>query len=390
MVHILIAYKQFPAPSVGHAGGESLFRLMEALYRRGHRLTLVARIADDERKHIAAVAAICERVYTVTHHRSLPGPRTWALLRSYFSLRAEIQRVIRREAPDFVHVETLQTALVAWGLRRPPATFRTQDVNWYLAEQRAAYLTGFRHQLARLERTVFRWLEPHLCRHYDLTLVVSEGDRRLLAPVCDGPLIMPLTPAVRPTGADPAVPGTTNLVFVGAMSRDHNVAGVTWFLDQVWERVASACPQARFYVVGGSPPPILIDRADGQRVFVTGFVEDLAGWYAAATIFVSPLLVAGGLLQKVLDALAMGKPVVATSVCNHGIGATPGRHLLIADQPDAFADAVVTLLADPEARSRIGAAGQAFVADRYDLEAAVDRWETEIIAMIGGDHRPIP
>ncbi len=384
MAHILIAYKQFPAPSVGHAGGESLFRLMAALRQRGHRLTLVARIADDELSHLPALRDLCERVYTVPHHRSLPGPRLLAFLRSYLALRKAIRRALRFEQPDFVHVETTQTAVAALGLKRPPASYRTQDVNWHLAEQSAARLSGARRLAQRLKRAVFRHLEPWVCDQYDLMLAISEGDRQLLAPVCSRPpVLLPLTPAVQPdSDAPPAVIGEANLVFVGAMGRDHNLNGITWFLDRTWPRIAEACPATRLYVVGGGPPDWLRARADGERVFVTGFVEDVGPWYRAATIFISPLLVAGGLLQKVVDAMAMGVPIVATSVCNHGICAIPGTHLITADDPEAFAAAVLDLLQDPERRRQLATAAQAFVQSHYDLEAAVDRWEASILDLL--------
>lgn len=385
MAHLLIAYKQFPAPSVGHAGGESLFRLMDALHRRGHRLTLVARIADEERELLPAVAAICRKVVTVPHHTSMTGPRPLALARSYLAFRAAVRRTVRAEKPDLVHVETTQTAVVALGLPLPATSYRTQDVNWFLAEQRMARMHGLRRLPARLKVWWMRRFETFVCRRYDLMLAISESDRRLLAEVCDADrlLMVPLTPALRPDDAvAPAVAGGPNLLFVGAMSRDHNLAGVTWFLDEVWSRISKAAPEARFYVVGGGPPEALRARADGEHVIVTGFVDDLTAWYKAATLFVSPLLVAGGLLQKIMDAMRMGVPVVATSVCNHGVGAVPGRDLVTADTAPAFAEAVIDLLSDPATRRQIGAAGQAYVVEHYSLDAAVDRWEAAMMGLI--------
>ena len=381
MAHILIAYKQFPAPSVGHAGGESLFWMMEALHRRGHELTLVSRIMDEERVHLPAVEAICRRIYLVPHHRSRSGPRALAVVQSYLDLRSKIKEVVATEQPDFVHVETAQTALAAAGLRLPASSYRTQDVNWFLIDQSLPRLRGAERAIAYLKRAFFRWLEPWISRHYDLILAISEGDRRLLADSCDDDhlLLVPLVPAVRPEATTvSAVDGEANVLFVGAMSRDHNRAGVAWFLDEVWERIAAAVPEARFYIVGGHPSESLTARADGERVIVTGFVHDLGAWYRSASVFVSPLLVAGGLLQKVMDAMSMGVPVVATSVCNHGAGATPGEHLITADDPEAFAEAVIALLGDSQARLRLGRAAQAFVSAHYDLESAVDDWSAAI------------
>lgn len=385
MAQILFIYKQFPAPSVGHAGGESLFGLMEALQRRGHRLALVARMRDEERALLPAVEAICERVITVPHHRSLPGWRPLALTRSYLGLRSAAKRALRELQPDLVHIETTQTAAVLLGLSLPPSSFRTQDVNWFMWEQKAAQARGLKRLVARAMAAGFRVFEPALCRRHDLILAISAGDRALLAPACGNRplLLLPLAPAiVSDPDLPPAIPpGPPVLLFVGAMDREHNLAGVNWFLDHAWPRIREVQPDARFYIVGGRPPAELQARVDNASCFVTGFVDDLAPWYRAATVFVSPLLVAGGLLQKVVDAMAFGVPVVATSVCNHGLGATPGEHLLTADTAEDFAAAVLALLRDPQARARLGSAGQRFIQTHYDVEAAIAQWEAALTGL---------
>jgi glycosyltransferase involved in cell wall biosynthesis len=166
------------------------------------------------------------------------------------------------------------------------------------------------------------------------------------------------------------------------MYRDHNLRGVNWFLDNVWPQVLAEVPEARLYIVGNKPPDSLCARQDPEHLIITGFVAALAPWYKAAEVFVSPLLIGGGLLQKVMDAMVMGVPVVATSGSNHGIGATPGEHLLVADTPEAFSRAVVHLLRDPAARAELGAAGQRFIRTHYDAEAAFDRWDAALRALI--------
>ncbi|HEY76073.1 MAG TPA: glycosyltransferase [Thermoflexia bacterium] len=388
MARILVVYKEFPAPSVGHAGGQGVFRLMAALRRRGHSLLLVARMRREEAPLLKEVSPLCEAVLTVPHHTAMDGPRLLTLPRSYLALRRAAARALREWQPDQVLVEFAQTAVVLLGLRRPFTTFRPHDVNWFLLEQRAARSSGLRRRVLRTLAGLFRWLEPWLCRQYDLVAAISEGDRRLLAPRCgDRPaVLLPLNPALSVVEADPAVPPGPNVLFVGAMYRSFNVEAVRWFVERVWPKVLTRVPEARFYVVGYRPPPEVRALHDGKHVFVTGYVPDLAPWYRAAAVCVSPLLVAGGLLQKVLDALAMGVPVVATPVSNHGVGGTPGKHLLVADEPDSFSEAVVRLLTDPVERERLGRAGKRFVETRYDLEAALDRWEAVVREHGGPGH----
>lgn len=378
MARILVVYKEFPAPTVGHAGGQSVFRLMELLRRRGHRIHLVARLRPDEAPLVEETRSVCERVITVPHHQALSGPSFLAILRSYLALRRATASALREVEPDLLFVEFAQTAFFLLGLPRPLSCFRPHDVNWFLLLQQAQGAQGARRWLLRALSCVFRWLEPWLCRRYDLVASISEGDRRLLAPHCGRRpvVLLPLAPALSAEAdVQPAVKQGPNVLFVGAMYRSFNVQAVRWFLDQVWPHVIDQVPEARFFVVGYDPPLEIRACDDGERVFVTGFVDDLAPWYEAASVFVSPLQVAGGLLQKILDALAMGVPVVATSVSNHGVRGAPGEHLLVADEPLAFADAVVRLLQDRRERERLARAGRHFVEERYDLERAVTRWE---------------
>lgn len=378
MARILVVYKEFPAPSVGHAGGRAVFLLLESLRRRGHQLYLVARLRREEAPLVAEMAPYCEQIVTTPHHQALGGPRAWAWLRSYVLLRRAAARALREIQPDWLHVELTQTAIFLLGLRRPLSSLRLLDVNWFMLEQRAAAASGLRRLAERAAGWAMRWFEPWLYRRYDVIAAISEGDRQLLAAPCRPRpvLILPLVPA-QALQADvaPAVEGGPNLLFVGAMYRTFNVQGVRWFLESVWPLVREQVPKARFFVVGYDPPPEIRAYHDGESVVVTGAVEDVAPWYRAATVFVSPLLVAGGLLQKVIDALAAGVPVVATTVSNHGLGATAGEHLLLADSAADFAEAVVRLLNDPHERERLAQAGQQFVRGRYDLEEAVGRWE---------------
>lgn len=380
MARILVVYKEFPAPSVGHAGGQGVYRLMASLRDHGHDLLLVARLRREERPLLEQVSPLCESIVTVPHHTALRGPLPARLVWSYRALRAAAREVIRRSHPDLLLVEFAQTAVVLLGLRRPFSTFRPHDVNWFLFEQQALRARGPRRALLRLLSLSFRYLEPWLCRRYDLIAAISEGDRRLLAPHCgDRPvLVLPLAPALSLEATEPALPEGPNVLFVGAMYRSFNAEAVRWFVDKVWPRVRAEVPQARFFAVGYGPPPEIRALHDGEHIFVTGYVDDLAPWYRAARVFVSPVQVGGGLLQKVLDALAMGVPVVATSVSNHGVGAVPGQHLLVADDPQAFAQAVVRLLTEPAERARLAVAGRTFVRERYDLDRAIDRWEAAV------------
>ncbi len=219
---ILIAYKEFPALSVGHAGGQGVFRLIQALHRRGYSVVLVARLRREEAALVEETRPFCERIVTVPHHQALSGPLPLRIARSYLALRQAVARTLRETRPDLMLVEFTQTALVLLGLRRPFTALRPHDVNWFLLEQRARYQRGLRRLGTLSLAWLFGRLEPWLLRRYDQILAISEGDRRLVMLKCRPvpTLLLPLAPALS-AGAPsrPAVPPGPHDLFVGAVDR---------------------------------------------------------------------------------------------------------------------------------------------------------------------------
>ncbi|MDQ6735623.1 MAG: glycosyltransferase family 4 protein [Nitrospirota bacterium] len=135
--------------------------------------------------------------------------------------------------------------------------------------------------------------------------------------------------------------------------------GVRWFCQHVWPRIRSRRPSAIFQIVGGYPVPAISRLARAGEIEVTGFVRDVRSYVKHAAVVVVPLRVGGGgAAENFRGALAMGKPLVSTTVGAEGIEAAPDRDLVIADRPDEFADEVVSLLAQPERRRGLGDAGR--------------------------------
>jgi glycosyltransferase involved in cell wall biosynthesis len=165
------------------------------------------------------------------------------------------------------------------------------------------------------------------------------------------------------------------LLFVGAMHRHPNVDAMRYFCRDVLPLVHRDLPHVRLTIVGNQPPPDLARLTEDPRIRVTGFVPALEPYFARATVFVSPMRIGGGILLKNVDAMAAGCPVVTTSIGNEGVGATPGRHLVTADDTDAFARAVVQLLRDEGERRRLAEQGRQFVGARFSLDATVNGLE---------------
>ena len=150
-----------------------------------------------------------------------------------------------------------------------------------------------------------------------------------------------------------------------------NVAAALWFLTQVWPTIRAARPTARFFLVGRDPTPALLAHHGRDGVEVTGTVDEPADWIARATVCVVPIRAAAGLQNKLLEALAMGKAVVATPEANEGIQAVPKRDLCLAEEPEAFARTVLELLADALRRRIAGRCWPGVRRGQMDLGGAI-------------------
>jgi len=172
----------------------------------------------------------------------------------------------------------------------------------------------------------------------------------------------------QPRSNDPPPDGRT-VVFFGLLSYVPNVDGVNHFVMDIWPRIAEAHPEARCKIIGDRPPPSLLALA-GPRVELTGFVPDLRPHLAAAAVVVVPLRLGGGTRLKIVEAMAMGKAIVSTTLGAEGIEAVPGRDILVEDEPGAFADAVSRLLAVPSLAARIGQSARQLAVERYAWSGA--------------------
>jgi sugar transferase (PEP-CTERM/EpsH1 system associated) len=156
------------------------------------------------------------------------------------------------------------------------------------------------------------------------------------------------------------------VVFTGQMDYAPNVDAVRWFVAEVLPKL----PAATFAIVGRSPPEA-VRKLAGERVIVTGAVDDVRTWLAAADIVAAPLRIARGIQNKVLEAMAMGKAVVASPAAFEGISAEPGRDLVVAESAEEQAVAISGLLADPAHAASIGAAARRRMEEAY-------RWEAQL------------
>ncbi len=201
--------------------------------------------------------------------------------------------------------------------------------------------------------------EEMAVRRYSRVVVCSEDERAFWASGDRGRVW------VVPNGVSEALCGhqerqeaQDRLVFVGTLEYRPNEDAVVWFCKEVLPRVALEIPGVSFFVVGRNPSQRLKGLHDGRRVNIVGRVPDVAPYVREAALSVVPLRMGGGTRLKILESLALGTPVVSTSVGFEGLALEPGRDLLAADDPESFASAVVRLLRNQDVRRRLAEAGR--------------------------------
>ena len=156
-----------------------------------------------------------------------------------------------------------------------------------------------------------------------------------------------------------------NVVFTGAMDYLPNIEAVEWFCRDIWPLIRAGHPDAIF-TIGGGPLPARVKRLNAYpNVTVLGFVDDMAEVLATAAVCVAPMKTARGIQNKILEAMAMSKPVATTVLGNEGINGEPGKALNVADSAVEFAEAVSALLDEPEGAVKVGDAGHVFVTANF-------------------------
>ncbi len=334
----------------------------------------------------------CRSVHTVPAPQRSGWSRLWTVLTSPYpdlyhrlsspSFHHSLAAVLDQVRPQVVQIEGLEMA--QFGLRAQHMVKGPQPL-WVFDAHNAEYVLQqrvFETDVRRPRRwlgALYSWLQWHKLRGYEAR-VCQRADRVLACSAADASALARLVPGLRavvvPNGVDtshyepggvvPAPLGDQALVFTGKMDFRPNVDAVLWFCAQVWPLVRQALPQARFYIVGRDPHPRLGPLANVPGVTLTGFVDDIRPYIAAAAVYVVPLLTGGGTRLKVLEAMAMGQALVSTTLGCEGIDAQPGRDLLLADGAGEFASQVVALLNDTPRREALGRAARAFVERCFD------------------------
>jgi glycosyltransferase involved in cell wall biosynthesis len=304
------------------------------------------------------------------------------------SLRHEIEQLVRAESYDVLVADFLQVtrSIPETGLPRVVFQHNVESmIRWRHAQSRAwgatrLYLLWEWVRMARWERRI--------CREYEGVLAVSPEDAEYFRKEWGARRVWTVSTGVdaeRFSMEGPRVEPADDLVFTGSMDWEANADGIGWFLDRVWPLILEVRPDTTLGVVGRNPPHWLVrvcQQAGG--VTVTGRVPDVRVYMRGARVFIVPIRFGGGTRIKIYEAMAMGLPVVSTSIGAEGLGLEAGRHVLLADRPEAFAGSVVELLEDRNRAEFLAGQARKEVVEKRTWHHAARELESALQSVLRG------
>ena len=360
---------------------------------RWHNVTYLCNLSSGEEEHADAMRALGVRLETVS--RDEVTNSQWRFYRqlawNQFSrqpfsvakdfnptLRARATQLLAELSVDLLICDFVQMAPCVAGLHCPPTILVQHNVEAQIFERHAAHDHGWlRRRIMGAEWRKMRRFEAESGQRFDAVVAVSEADKTVFENEYGWKHVHVIDTAVDVEYFTPASgaerPG--RVAFVASMDWLPNQDGVRFFVEQVWPRIRSAHPEANFQVVGRNPPPAISRLSQVDGVEVKGTVPDVRPYLAQAMVVVAPILVGGGTRIKIFEAMAMGKPVVSTTVGAEGLKVVPGKHLLLADTPREMADAIQSLLKNADKRKRLGRAARELVCCHFSAETIARQFE---------------
>jgi len=389
-MEILFLSSWFPYPP-DNGARKRVWNLLKQLSRR-HEITLLAFTQGEAQPGLETVRARCQEVQTVPQRlfrphrlRALMGfllPQPRALTDTYsVSMQNLVEQTLAQNQFDIVVASEIGIGLgTAPYVRKVDSTPRVlEDLELSMVKDRMAAERGWGQRLRHSPTWwKLRRFAARLLRDLDGCTVASEQERDLVLGIVPG--YQPL--AVVPNGIDLdfyagnfGTPEPQSLIFPGALTYQANFDAMDFFLRRVFPLVRARCPEATLRITGRTDGVPVGRLPLSEGVILTGYLDDIRPCLAQSWACVVPLRVGGGTRLKILEAMALGTPVVATSKGAEGLEVTPGEDILIADEPTEFADAVLRLLGDPALRAKLAANGRRLVESRYGWECIVKKLE---------------
>lgn len=351
---------------------------------------------ENEMKYLSQLKDSFSEIYCVkmedTNHNSLPvkllnyvtsGPSY--LLRKknphfFHEFKRKLVTVLRDKNIQIIHVHTLEMAEFTNRLRGIPRLLDIADSS-SLAYARKANFYGKDFSL----RTLLRYLNYKKLKRFEKLSIESHNVCTSVSPI-DAAAMKALALAanihVIPNGVDtaffaplPVEEESPSVVFSGVMNFLPNMDAVLHFFREILPLVRQKIPALRFYIVGRSPTQEIKNLGQYNNIIVTGFVKDIRKWICKANVVVCPMRIGSGIKNKILEAMALGKPVVTTSIGSEALDVRPDIDIFIADTPKDFAHKIVKLIQDIGLRKYIGNNARRRVTNLYSWDVTAKKYQ---------------
>jgi glycosyltransferase involved in cell wall biosynthesis len=390
---ILFLSPWFPFPPENGSKIRS-YNLIKTLSKR-HDVRLISFTRARENVDLEGLEGIC-RLEAAIPWREF-NPKSWKSLAGFFSptprsvidtynpqMANQLQRSIKHERPDLIVASETHTAIYASRKWDIPCIFDTVELelitqNWSTAN---STITKLREQLTWAKGQAYvRWL----VKKYDACTVVSEREREILYRLIDGNKCL----KVIPNGVDldynrPGItkPQPYTLIYPGALTFSANFDAMSYFLQDIFPLIRVKAPEATLKITGTVQGVDLSRLPLDGHVELSGFLSDIRPAVAGAWACVVPLRQGGGTRLKILEAMALGTPVIATHKAVEGLSVTPEKDILLADNPDEFSTQTIRLLNDKRLRDELSKNGRELVVNNYGWDAIGSSFDRLIESVI--------
>jgi polysaccharide biosynthesis protein PslH len=404
-MHILFLTQILPYPPDSGPKVKT-WNVLKYLSQANHKITLASFVREDDLPYVNEVRNICTKVFTVGIKRSRIADLGY-LLRSQFSgrpflverddlshMRTLVSEIVNSEKVDFIHADQLTMAQYALpfakgGPGAPKIIFDAHNAVWTIIERMTDTSSVYMRIPLTLEAKRVKRYEAMIVQRFDHTLAVSEQDKLALQEAViaidhsppNGSQPIRVIPIAVDTGSLRIASrnqDSLNIMTMGTLYYPPNADGIRWFTNEVFPLIRTRLPGCNLTIIGKNPPQDLVKSAEesGGSINVTGYVPDLAPFFDQSALIVIPVRAGGGIRVRILEAFARGMPVVTTGVGLEGIDARPGVDVLVADEPEKLAEAIVGLLSDQQLQDTLAANGRKLAEEKYDWQIVLKQLES--------------
>jgi len=397
-LHIVYVAGRMPYPPLW-GGALRVYHQLRLLAPR-HRITLIVRESPEtSAQDLQRLREMVDELIVVRCPKDLTwlGSVAAASVRKPFqlpwfyhpALGKAVREVVARDRVDLIHVHTLRMAEAVEGISGVPRVLDLVDALSMNLRRRGELQGGWMGLLGRTESDRVRRYEHAMIAAFDASMVTSSVDREALS---DSPRVEVMGIGVEVPNVPPREEWlrsrTRDIVFPGRMSYFPNRDAVTFFVREIFPRVRASVPDAKFAIVGAKPTRDIVRLGRSTGVRVTGTVADARPWVANAGVVVCPMRCGSGVSTKILEAAALARPIVATTLALEGL-APLSPAITTAQEATEFASQVVRLLNDGDAAYQLGAKAAELAARHYSLEnvlTALEHTYDTAIARSRGRH----